>query len=168
MFVPFESLPATSRVWIFQADRPLTADEMPVVEVRLRQFTDEWAVHGTPFDTSYLIRFNQFIILAADESRQNASGCSIDSSVRVLKEIEGLLGVQLFNRNLIAFKSGDNVVLIPLNELKQNFQSGILNEGTLTFNNLVSVKGDLETSWLVPAGETWVKRYIPNTLAKVK
>jgi hypothetical protein len=168
MFVAFDSLPAEARIWIFQSNRLLTGDETKVAESRLRSFTDEWAVHGTPLRTSYTIRYDHFIILAADESEQNASGCSIDSSVRSLKEIEEALGIQLFDRNMIAFLSHGKVVLIPMTGLKQNFQDGTLNEDTLTFNNLVSTKGELEKGWLVPAGATWLKRYMHKPLAKVK
>lgn len=168
MFVPFESLPPDARIWIFQTDRPLTAEEKNLAEDRLLEFTNEWAVHGNPFNTSYTIQHHHFIILAADESSQNASGCSIDSSVRVLKELEQLLKINLFDRNLIAFWTDAKVTLIPLAELKQKFQSGILNEQSLAFNNLISTRGDLERTWLLPAGETWLKRYLSNPLAKAK
>jgi hypothetical protein len=167
MFVPFEKLPSTSRVWVFQANRPFTPDELNIADARLREFTESWLVHGAPFDTSYSIRFNQFIVLAADESRQSASGCSIDSSVRVLKELEQLMGVDLFDRNQAAFLVNECVQLVPLRELKQKFQDGILNEGTLAFNNLVGTMKDFAESWLVPAGQTWLKRYMSNPLAKV-
>lgn len=168
MFVPFESLPPTSRVWIFQANRPFSAQELKVVDKLLRAFTDEWAVHGTPVETSYSIRYNQFIILAVDESQQAASGCSIDSSVRVLKNIEQHVGVELFNRNLVAFLADDGVELVSLKDMKEKFSTGSLNGDRLTFNNLVNTKGDLESGWLVAAGETWLQRYIPNPLAKVR
>ena len=112
--------------------------------------------------------YDQFIILAADETHETPSGCSIDSSVRVLKSLEQDLGVRLFDRNLIAFKSDGGIDLIPLQDLKQKFQDGILNQGTLTFNNVVSTKSDLDHAWLAPACKTWLKRYIPNELAKVK
>lgn len=168
MFVPFETLPPSARVWIFQANRPLSSDEVQLADRKLMQFTDEWAVHGTPFETSYEILHNQFIILAADETRQNASGCSIDSSVRVLKELEQLFEIQLFDRNKVAFKVDSTVVLVPLHELKQKFQDGILNEESLAFNNLVNTKKDLNESWVLPARQTWLKRYLTNPLAKVK
>ena len=168
MFVPFESLPSESRIWIFQANRPFTAAEMETVESRLRQFTGEWAVHGTPLNTSFLVRYNQFIILAADESEYSASGCSIDSSVRAIKELGQTLGVDLFDRSQIAFMSNDKISLAPLQELKQKFQSGMLSEETLTFNNLVKTRSEFEKLWLVPASATWLKRYIPNPLEKVK
>jgi hypothetical protein len=168
MFVSFESLPPTSRIWIFQANRSFSTQEVETVSTMLREFTDEWAVHGTPIGTSYSIQYNQFIILAADETQQSASGCSIDSSVRVLKSIEQLLAIELFNRDLVAFLADGRVQLIPLKNLKEKFAAGILNDESLTFNNLVNTKGDLEKGWAVPAGETWLQRYIPNPLAKVK
>lgn len=168
MFVPFETLPQTSRIWIFQADRSFSSQEAKVVDRMLREFTDEWAVHGTPIETSYSIQHDQFIILAADERQQAASGCSIDSSVRVLKNVEQLLGIKLFSRDFVAFLVDDKVEVVALKELKEKFGSGILNDHSLTFNNLVNTKGDLAKGWVVRAGETWLRRYMPNPLAKVK
>ena len=168
MFVSFASLAPASRIWIFQANRPFAREELKLVENRLHQFTEEWAAHGVPLKTSFTVKFDQFIILAADDTHESPSGCSIDSSVRVLKELENALGIQLFDRDKVAFNPGKEIVLVPLGELKQKFQEGILNEETLAFNNLVSTKGEFEKSWVVPAGQTWLKRYIPNQLAKVK
>lgn len=168
MFVPFSSLPPTARIWVFQSNRPFTSPEVRFIESRLRDFTEQWTVHGSALNTSFAVEHDRFIILAADESRQTASGCSIDSSVRVLKEIEQALGVNLFDRSVVTFKVGDRIEGIPLSDLKKNFTSGSLNEDTPTFNNLVNTKAQYETEWLVPARDSWVRRYIPNPLAKVK
>lgn len=168
MFVSFESLPGGSRVWVFQANRPLNAEEVKLMESKLQEFTQSWVVHGSPFNTSYKIVHSQFIILAADETQYSASGCSIDSSVRVLKELGQVLGLELLDRNQVAFWVNGGVMLVPLHAMKQKFQEGTLNEDTLAFNNLVQTKKDLDENWLVPAGQTWLKRYIQNPLAKVK
>jgi hypothetical protein len=168
MFVPFSSISPDSRIWIFQANRRMTATESSLVEKKLLEFTGVWAAHGEPLKTSFAIKFDQFIILAADEDHHSPSGCSIDSSVRVLKEIEQLTGIQLFDRNLVAFKNDNAIALIPLQKLKEKFADGILNDESLAFNNLVSTKSQLDDSWLQPAGKTWLKRYIPETLAGLK
>ena len=167
MFVPFETLPLSARVWIFQSDRLFSEDDLKIINDRLRAFTDKWSVHGHPLPTSFKIAHNRFIILAADESHQTASGCSIDSSVHALKELEQLLGLGLFDRNLVAFKQGDEVSLVPLQELKEKFQQGILTADTLTFNNLIATREQFENNWLLPASQTWLKRYTSNPLAKV-
>jgi hypothetical protein len=167
MFVPFESLPPSSRIWIFQANRPMTTEESEVTESTLQRFTEGWGAHGSPLKTSFALKFNQFIVLAADELHQAASGCSIDSSVRVLKELEQSLGLQLFDRNYIAFKTGEHVSLVALPDLKQKFKDGILNGDSLTFNNLVATKAEFERSWLTRVRETWLKRYIPEEVVKI-
>ena len=168
MFVPFESLPPTARIWIFQAKRPFTDQETEIIIGRLRSFTSEWNVHGKPLEASFQIEFRQFIVLAADERGGTASGCSIDSSMRALKEVEQSLGLSLFDRDQIAFKTPKGIVTIPLAKLKENFANGIIGEDTLTFYNLVNTKTQLEHEWLVPAKDTWLKRYITNPLAKVR
>jgi hypothetical protein len=168
MFIPFNSISPQSKVWIFQAERAMSGQELQVVEEKLRAFTESWAAHGEPLKTSFTVKFNQFIILAADESHHSPSGCSIDSSFRVLKELEQIVGIQLFDRNLVAFKAGDQVIVIPLRELKQKFASGTLNPDTLAFNNLITTKAELTEQWMVPASKTWLRRYIPDELVKLK
>ena len=167
MFVAFETLPPDARIWIYQSDRAFSPQELRIVEDQLRQFTSEWSVHGIPLDASFKVEYNQFIILSADERQQSASGCSIDSSVRALKAIEQAVDVKLFDRNQVAFKKGEKVMTMPLKDLKRNFTDGTLNEDTLTFNNLVNTRSAFEAHWLLPAKQTWLKRYMPNPLAKV-
>ena len=135
---------------------------------KLQEFTERWVAHGVPLKTSFTIEFNQFIILAADEDHQSPSGCSIDGSVRVLKELEQLTGIRLFDRNLVAFKIDGQIILIPVDQLKLKFAEGTLNAKTLSFNNLVCSKSEFQEGWLQPAGKTWLKRYIPEDLVKMK
>lgn len=168
MYVPFSAISPTSRIWVFQADRKMSTSEVALISEQLRDFTEGWAAHGEPLKTSYSIEFDQFIILAADEDHHSPSGCSIDSSVRVLKGIEQSTGIKLFDRNLVAFKSGSEIILFPLGRLKEKFADGTLNRDTLTFNNLVTTKSDLEDHWLQPAVKSWLSRYIPAETAKFK
>lgn len=166
MFVPFSNISPSSRLWIYQADRKFNEREKSFISNYLTSFTQRWSAHNEALKTSFDIRYDQFIILAADESHNAASGCSIDESIRAIKNLEKELGVDLFNRNLVAFITGrEAITLIPLNDLKQKYNEGTWNEDTLTFNNLISVKSQLETDWLVSAGNTWLKRYVPMKLA---
>jgi hypothetical protein len=166
MFVPFESISPNARIWIYQANRKFTFEEQEAITNFLKVFTDRWSAHSQALKTSFAIRYNQFIVLAADEDYNSASGCSIDSSVRAIKQIEQNVGVELFNRNLIAFLNQGIVDLVPLNELKQKYSSGAWNEDSLTFNNLVATKGQMESSWISKAADTWLKRYLPSKVAQ--
>jgi hypothetical protein len=162
MFVPFETLPPTSRVWIFQAERKFTFAELTIISSGLELFTNTWSAHGQPLQTSFQIREDRFIILAVDENLHQASGCSIDDSTHTIKEIGNLIHQDLFRRDLVSFSLGDKVETVKLSDLKNLFNNGVWNENTLTFNTLAGDKMQLESEWLVPAKKTWLKRYIVN------
>lgn len=162
MFVPFESINPSSRIWVYQSDKKFTVEDKAIIEVMLQLFTEKWAAHGQPIKSSFEIRFDQFIVLVADEGYHSASGCSIDDSVRTIQEIGKQLNVDLFNRNLIAFVKNESVVLVDLPLLKQKYGEGFWDESTPTFNNLIGTKGQLENDWIVPSSKTWLKRYVPG------
>jgi hypothetical protein len=163
MYVPFEGLSAESRVWVYQGSRPFTATEVESVDKALRGFCEEWAAHGQPLKSSYRIEENQFVIMAVDEDFHNPSGCSIDSSVGILRQIHSATGVDLLDRTKVSFYLNDKVVLIPLNEVKISFTSGRLLPSTLTFNTLVTNKAEWERKWKITAENSWMAKYLSKT-----
>ena len=64
MFIPFDSLPDHARLWIYQANRPVTNSEKNIISDALLAFTQQWLVHGEPMMASYAIYHDQFLILA--------------------------------------------------------------------------------------------------------
>ena len=91
MYIPFEDLPGESRIWIYQSNRKFSEEEFSEIETDLKAFVEEWAAHGTSLEASFLLKYNRFIILAVNQDVQAATGCSIDSSVRFIKQIEKTL-----------------------------------------------------------------------------
>lgn len=168
MLLPFDKLPDHSRIWIYQSSRPLNSTEVSIISDELSAFTNEWSAHGIPLSASFDIRFNQFVILGADQHQQEASGCSIDDSVRKVKDIEAkFANVDLFDRRRVAFLINNEVTTIRMEDLKKEFNNGTWHGGTLVFNNVINKKGDLSREWLVPAEITWLKRYLPSeTIAR--
>ena len=73
------------------------------IEERLEQFVEGWQTHGTPVKGFGTLLFGQFVILVADETANGVSGCSTDSSVRVIKKIEADFTVSMFDRQMLAF-----------------------------------------------------------------
>src|ERR1044071_77519 len=163
MYVPFAQLPDHSRIWIYQANRKLPAQEKQVAEAALQEFCESWVAHQQPLKTSFSIEHDQFIILATDEDYHLPSGCSIDSSVRALKALGSQLGVDLFDRTKIAFLDKDAVVVYPMARLKELFESGTLKGNTITFNNLVPSRGDLVNNWRTPVESSWLVKYLGNS-----
>jgi len=91
-------LPDSSRVWVYAASRPLTKDDKAIAENLLNRFISQWATHGSAMTAGACVLFDRFLVIAADEQKMAASGCSIDSSVRVIKEIGQTISVDFFDR----------------------------------------------------------------------
>src|SRR5216117_2273483 len=103
------SFSADSRVWIYQSSRLFTISEALETEKMLNEFTTQWKSHGTPVKGAGYLFFGQFIVLMADEKASGVSGCSTDSSVRLIKQIEELFKVNMFDRQMLAFMVKDKV-----------------------------------------------------------
>lgn len=149
-----------SRVWIYQSNRLFSIHEAMEAEDILNNFAGSWQSHGQPVKGAGHLFFGQFIILMADEKATGVSGCSTDSSVRLIKEIEKKFGVNMFDRTTLAFVVKDKVQLLPLSQLQYGIDNGYINAGTLYFNNLVQTKMELESSWIVPLKESWLANKI--------
>lgn len=159
MYTEFENLPAHTRVWIYQADRNLTVQEQEMLESRLKVFTENWAAHQQPLKASAKVFYARFVVLAVDESYNQASGCSIDSSVHFLQELEKELEVNFFERSNQAFLKEDEIHTAHIKKLKQKIAEGFIEGDTLVFNNLVTNMQELQQNWKQPAKESWLARY---------
>ena len=149
-----------SRVWIYQSNRLFGLQEALRLETQLEEFVQDWQSHGIPVKGYANLLFGQFIVLMADETATGVSGCSTDSSVRLMKKIEEMYGVQLFDRQLLAFLVKDKIQLLPLSQLSYAFENGYITGDTLYFNNLVQTKDELLNKWLIPVKESWLRTRI--------
>src|ERR1700683_3702521 len=143
------SFDPSSRVWIYQGHRPFTSEEAAETRQLLDSFIQTWASHGTPVKGHAVICYDQFIILMADETPSGVSGCSTDSSVHLIRQIEQQTDIRLFDRLNLAFYLDRQVQLIPLAQLPQALESGRINAETLFFDNTIQTKAELEEKWLV-------------------
>ncbi len=154
---------ADSRVWIYQSSRLFSLNEALEIEELLKEFVQQWKSHGTPVKGEAYLFFGQFIVLLADETATGVSGCSTDSSVRLIKDIEQRFKVNMFDRTTLAFVIKAKVELLPLSQLQCAFDNGFLNNDTLYFNNLVQIKEELESKWIVPIKDSWLAKKISLT-----
>ncbi|MES2649598.1 MAG: hypothetical protein V4717_22155 [Bacteroidota bacterium] len=151
-----ESFDDNSRVWIYQSSRIFGLSEALHLESILQDFVENWKSHGTPVKGYANLFFGQFIVFMADETATGVSGCSTDSSVRVVKEIENLFGTSMFDRLNLAFIKEGKVQMLPFQQVNYAIQNGFINRDTIYFNNLVQTKKDMLHHWLVPVKNSWL------------
>src|SRR5258705_9284465 len=87
-----------SKVWIYQSSRLFSMPEALQIEELLQNFVAGWQSHGVPVKGHGNLLFGQFIVLMADERATGVSGCSTDSSVRLIKTVEQTFQVNMFDR----------------------------------------------------------------------
>ncbi len=151
----------SSRVWVYQCSRLFFFQEALEMEPMLIDFAENWKSHGIPVKGYANLFFGRFIVLMADETATGVSGCSTDSSVRLIKTIEQMFNVQMFDRQMLAFVIRDKIELLPLSQLQYAFNNQFIQPDTLYFNNLVQTKEELENNWLIPVQQSWLAKRLP-------
>lgn len=160
MLVPFDSLSEDSRVWIYQANRSFTEEELQEISSRLDQFIEKWTAHGEDLKASYDIKYKRFITIALDQKLNAATGCSIDSSVQFIQQLEKDYNVDLLDKMNVSYKQGDFVAYKTLTDFRKMAKDKAVSMNTIVFNNLVNTKAEYLTEWEVPASESWHKRFM--------
>jgi hypothetical protein len=159
MYIPFENLPQESRIWIYQSSRKFSDEEVAEIEKDLMQFIENWSAHGTSLEASFTIRYNRFIIIAVNQEFHPATGCSIDSSVGFIQNLEQKYSVDLLDKMNVAFKQGEFITYKTLLEFKKLAKDKSVSENTIVFNNLVNTIEELQEGWEIPASESWHSRF---------
>jgi hypothetical protein len=144
-----------SRVWVYQADRELSAGEVSEIQQQLNNFTTGWTAHNNQLKARAEVRYNRFLILIVDESQAGASGCSIDKSVHFMKHLEQEFGINLFDRFNLAYREGDAVISAPRHQFEELIKQNSINKQTIVFNNMVQNLSELQTKWEVPFKDSW-------------
>lgn len=160
MLVEFNDLPDTSRVWIYQAGRSLTENEISEIKQKLETFLEQWTVHGSTLEASYEIRYKRFIVIALNQELQAASGCSIDASVNFIQQLEKEYNIELLDKMNVSYRQGDFIAYKPLLDFKKMAKQNAVSQNTIVFNNLVTNKYEYINYWEVPARDSWHARFV--------
>ncbi|MCB7480209.1 ABC transporter ATPase [Christiangramia sediminis] len=160
MLVAFESLPDSSRVWIYQANRSFTEEELQQISNKLDVFIEKWTAHGANLKASYEIKYRRFITIALDQQLNAASGCSIDASVQFIQQLEREYNVDLLDKMNVSYKQGEFVAYKSLADFRKMAKEKAVSPNTIVFNNLVNNKAEYLSDWEVPASESWHKRFL--------
>lgn len=147
-----------SRVWIYQSSRAFSKTETHEINMMLSDFAGGWKSHGARVKGFGIVLFDLFILLMADETASGVSGCSTDSSVRLIKEIENIFKVDMFNRQSLAFIVKEKIEQIPLHQLEYAVQNGFISSETLYFNNVVLSKKEMEINWILQLKNSWLAK----------
>jgi len=158
----FQNMPLHSRVWIYQSDRELNDKEEAEIKIKTQDFIYQWTSHRSKMNACIDVFYKFFVVIAVDEQTAPASGCGIDKSVHFIQQLEKDYSIKLLNRTLIAYKKKDNILSCSLIEFEKLIESGIIDENTIVFNNLVNTTAQIKSSWQIPLKKSWHSKFLPH------
>ena len=159
MIVNFKSLEKNSRVWVFQSLDFIDDRLVEEIKEKISSFLSKWKSHQKDFKSSFEIRYNTFIIIAADEGNL-VSGCSIDSLINFIKDLENSYELQLLDKLHVKYIENGKIITQHLNQFKIYCQGLGKNDNLVVFNNLVKDINELENNWQVNIKDSWHNRFI--------
>jgi hypothetical protein len=154
------NLAAHARVWVYQSNRPFSESETQQIDNQLVEFVKTWASHQNKLAAAGEVLHNRFVVLMVDEQLAGASGCSIDSSVRFLKQLEQQYQVNLFDRFVFSYLDGEEAQSVDSGTFADLYRQGKINDETLVFDPLVQNKAALDAQFIKPLGKSWHKRMV--------
>lgn len=160
MFVEFNELSDAARVWIYQANRSFTEEEIEQIKDKSQDFITQWTAHGANLKASYELRYKRFLVFALDQEFNVPSGCSIDASVRFIQQLEKQYNVDLLDKMNVSYRQGDYIAYKPLTDFKKMAKQRAVSQNTIVFNNLVTNKEEYQNYWEVPARDSWHARFM--------
>ena len=148
------------RVLIYPSSRPFTAKESKIIAEKLYDFLGGWAAHGKPLSSSFKIEKNQFIIIAVDEEKEMASGCSIDSLNGLMRELDSEFELGLFDRMKASFVENGEVKTMKLQDFRNALKNGELSSDIEVFDFSKSTYVSFLSDFLLPLKRSWAGIYV--------
>ncbi len=137
----FNEMNPNSKLWIYQANRELTPTEIEWIQTQLDAYTADWAAHGNQLHAAAKTLENHFIVLAVDSTQAVASGCSVDNSIRFIKDLGKELNVDFFDRlKMITENQAGEKKYVSYKQLAET-------PADFVYNPLVNRLGDLDSKF---------------------
>ena len=154
MLVDFNTTSDQSRIWIYAAEQKLTNEQENHILKDISDHLQNWEAHKVPLAAGVTILEHHFIVVALDETKNGASGCSIDTLQNKIQEIEKELSISLMNRLNIFCRIDDKIHCISTSKLAKN-----TNKNTLFYDLTIQKKSEL-SKWVKPIKEGWCNRFL--------
>jgi hypothetical protein len=161
--VPFDSLPDSSRIWIFGSDRPVTGSAAERLLSEVDRFLEQWRAHGEPLRCGRLWADNRFLVVGVDQSTANASGCSIDGLFRTLQQLERPIDARLVGGGRVYYRDHSGTAqCASRDEFDALGASGEIGPDTAVFDTSITDLGEWRERFERPAKKTWVAELLAS------
>lgn len=154
--VPFETLPESSRTWVFAADQNLSRSQASQLLNAVDEFLAQWKAHGSPLTVGRDWREDRFLTVAVDQSTAGASGCSIDGLFRTLKALESRVGASLVGSGRIFYRdAAGGIRSVTREDFVKAATKGEIKDNTIVFDPTVTSLAEWRAQFQTDVGHSW-------------
>lgn len=147
-------LPNSARLWIFPLKAALGNEQQMALSAELSTFMRLWVAHKQKVYGAFELRDNQFILVAANTTLQEVSGCSIDSLFSNISQAATLIGADLAGNDTIFYQIQNKAKSATREEFRALVQSGAITSNTSVYDNTIQTLKELP-NWVLPFEKAW-------------
>ncbi|MFA9215452.1 MAG: hypothetical protein ACEQSR_16700 [Candidatus Methylacidiphilales bacterium] len=160
MTIPFSQMPPNAKVWIYASDKIINASQLETIHQMAVPFIQNWTAHQNQLKAEFAVLYNCFLVFMVDEGFNEISGCGIDKSVKLVKEIEQATSLNFFNRLKIQTIENQSINIYSKIEIVEKIENNTLTSNVKTFNNQVTNKLQFDSEWIIDLENAW---FYPKT-----
>lgn len=160
MTVPFSQMPPNAKVWIYASDKIINSLQIETINQMAVPFIQNWTAHQNQLKAEFAVLYHCFLVFMVDEGFNEISGCGIDKSVKLVKEIEQATGLNFFNRLKIQTIENQNINIYSKTEIVEEIENNTLLSNVKTFNNQITNKLQFDSEWIIDLENAW---FYPKT-----
>ena len=160
MFIPFNKISENYTCWVYQIGKMITQKEKVFISKSLESFCEKWTSHNNSVKSSYVIDFDSFIILFADQRINKVSGCAIDEKSRVIRQIGNNLKIKILPYINTGVFIKKKLVFLSKEEIVSKLNSNEINGDSDIINITIKSKKDYEEKWILKIKESWLKNFL--------
>lgn len=156
MYVPFEKIDENAKCWIYILEKNINfkSDEINLI---LKSLCEKWKSHNNEVVSSFQIYRDRYIILFAEEG---ISGCSIDSSNRLLRYELDRLNINVMPNSKIGIFIENKIKLEDRSSIINLIQANKLQPNNKMINTTVTNKKEYNKNWILEINKSWLTNFI--------
>ena len=156
MYVSFDDIDKTAKSWVYSLEKKCS-NNIQDLHFFLKNLCENWKSHNQPVRASYIIYEDSFIILFAENS---ISGCSIDSSNKLIREKLNDLNIDIMSNSKIGIFNDDKLVYYDRLSLINKLKEGKVDIYKKMINTTIQTKEDFNKKWILEINNSWLVNFI--------
>ena len=156
MYIPFEEISDNSKCWVYILDNSIENFTKNINSL-LIEICDNWKSHNLNIRSSYKIYKNRYIILFAEDS---ISGCSIDSSNRILRNKLNECNINIMPNSKIGIFNESKIQFEDKPSIIEKIKKGEVKPDNKMINTTIQNKDEYNKIWVLQINKSWLANFI--------